>query len=470
MSLSAQNSVLSLAQQTQLSITPEMRQSLHILSMPLHELNNYLTQKISENPLLETDDSQDDVLFDNVSLPDGRKDTAVDEVETLWENGEYNYEKVFGPGQTFAACGGGETELYVDTDEETLTEALFEQLAFLPLNKGQKELCRYLIECLDRRGYLDFALEDLAAETGTGVYEVTQALFVLQSLQPHGVGARSLQECLLIQLAAGPYFNAYTIRIVKDGLPLLAQNDLPALARLLDCSVTEAEASAQQVRSLNPIPAQGFNTGENDGYIQPDAVVVREGAELRALLNTGDLPRLVLSRAYDNLPAGPEAEEAKRYLAQKRAEASVLLRAVEDRGKTLCLVLQYILHTQAGLFLHGDAPVPMQYHQLAKALGVHASTISRAVNGKFLAYQGHTLPLKFFFSGGVATTTGTEVSTIFIRQKIEQFIGAENREKPLSDEDIRQALLATGIDISRRTVAKYREEQGFSCSSKRRRF
>ena len=460
----------SLEQQIKLSISPEMRQSLQVLSMSLQELRTYLFAQIGENPMLELKEPDDDpdAFLDSADLACELADPVASESEIAWSEREVDFYKSL-PGEQGARAETPHqtVELYKLSKEETFTEHLLGQLSELDLGQKQDGLCRFLVECLDRRGYMSSPLENLAQETGESDFEIMQAMFVVQSLQPAGVGARNLAECLLLQLVEGPWFCAETIRLVKDGLDLIAKNDVAGTAKLLACSQKQALHYAGIIRSLNPIPSQGYNTGETDCHIVPDAVVLREGARLQVVLNLKDIPQITLSREYDQLPKSPEAEQAREYLLEWRIKALALQKAVDSRERTLQQVLDCLMRRQHSFFAADGALVPMNYADIAQELGVHVSTVSRAVSHKYMRVQNRTFPLKSLFTGAVPTLSGSQVSTQFIRQNIERFIRAEKSEAPLSDENIRRALLTMGVDISRRTVTKYRESMGFPGSHKR---
>ncbi|MDL2218725.1 RNA polymerase factor sigma-54 [Ruminococcaceae bacterium OttesenSCG-928-O06] len=456
--------------QQKLILTTAMYQSLEILRMPVQQLADYIEEQLHENPMLELDgDAAADgaELFAPVPLPED----AADEVDdAVWE--EYEADVSQWSRGDYASPGMAEYDpgrLYAQNRGEDFKAMLLEQLDALPLEPPFHSLCRYIIECLNQRGYFSFEAGDIAQELGLPLYDVMQALYAVQSLQPTGVAARTLQECLILQLAESPNFNHYTVRIVKEGLPLLADNDIDGIAQLLGCSAAVARQSADAVRALNPIPSRGYYTGEQSQYIVPDAAVVKDGEGLLVVLNSRALPGLELNREYCKLMEGQVDADTGRYLKTRYSDAVALLKAVEDRNTTLHKVIQCIAELQQAFFEDGTSLAPMTLSDVAGPLGIHPSTVSRAVQEKYITCAAGTVGLKSLFTTGVKSASGQAVSNVLIRQKIEKYIEAEDKARPLSDEDLRGVLQTLGIDISRRTVAKYREELGIENSARRRR-
>lgn len=456
-------------QRQQLALNAGVLQSLEILRVPLQELNELVTQSIYENPLLEintdTETSSEDFspvplseLAEEAPPPEERHESAPLDVQVrdIWRVSEGGGEG-FDPG----TLSGG--------FEPSFTEMLLEQIGALRLDDGFAELCRYLVACLDRKGYLGEEPADIAAELDCSLFDVMQALYLLQDLQPVGVGARSLEECLVLQLVQSNHFTPETIKLVKEGLPLLAVNDLPAIAKLLGTSREAAREVAAIVRGLHPIPSQGYDTGEKDLSIIPDAVIRREGEGYTVVLNDSTVPRLVLSREYSEMLSSTRDGEAKGYLQEKMGEARQLIKAVENREKTIVRILRQVIALQPKFFDDGLTLVPMSMAQVAEALELSASTISRAVQGKYIICAAGTVELKTLFSQGVQNKQGETLSASFIKRQMGKFLDAEDAAGPLSDEDLRVALGVMNIDVSRRTVAKYREAMGIPSSSKRRR-
>jgi RNA polymerase sigma-54 factor len=357
---------------------------------------------------------------------------------------------------------------YIRVSEETFAEMLHRQIGAIKLTEGFAELCHYIVDCLNSRGYLEIATSVLALEIGCSEYEILQALYVVQSLQPTGVGARTLTECLMLQLAESRHFNGHTIKLVKDGLELLAANDVRGVTGLLHVGPDEVLETMRVVKELNPIPSQGYNTGQKSQTVLPDAVIRQENGKITVKINRLSIPQLSLNREYYKLIGSTDDEKAEKYLQENLGAAKTFIKAVEQRIDTLTRVINCIIEIQKVFFKTGQGLVPMNMAEIADALELHTSTISRAVQEKYVVCAAGTVSLKSLFAKGVRGVTGQIISTDAIKQQIARIIGKEDASRPLSDEALRQALQACGTDISRRTVMKYREELGFASSAMRR--
>ncbi len=437
-------------------VTAQMLQSLQVLRMPMPELAQYLGERICENPMLDIEALSQSELLPEPSPPPAQDPRDEDVDETV----RSDYRDIWhGNGLDAARLGCGES---------TFADMLLEQVNTGRLDGASSALCRYIVGCLNQRGYLDIPLEEIARETGCALPDAERALrHIQEELHPAGVGARSLGECLLLQLGRSRTLNAHTIRLVSEGLPLLAANDLGAIQKLLRCTRNTAEHCAQVVRGLNPIPSQGYFTGERNGFVVPDAIVQNDGGALSLRLNDRYLPRVRLSRAYCDWTAADEEE--KRYLAQKLKEAGALQRAVEERGKTLRAVMRCIVGRQSAFFRTGAPLAPMNLAEIAGSLGLNISTVSRAIQGKYIEGPFGTIEIKKLFSGAVKGAAGGAVSSDAAKRKLRRLIRDEDPKMPLSDESLRLALCAAGIDLARRTIAKYREELGLPPARQRRR-
>ncbi len=349
----------------------------------------------------------------------------------------------------------------------SFSEYLEGQLGTIPyLDPRLRELCRYLIGCLNSAGYLDCPLTELAEELGVPLFEMEQALLAIQTLDPPGVGARDLSECLLLQLAQGTHFTEENIHLLRAGLPLLAEEDWDGLARLLGVSREQAKRDAAVIRSLNPIPSRGFASAERPVYLVPEATVSCRDGEVIIEMERGSQPKVELNQYYCSLLGSGEGE-TRDYLRRMMAEANELISGLQSREKTLRQILGAIVKGQRDFFLKGAALAPLTMQQVAEELGLSTSTVSRAVKDKYLSFQGRSLALRSFFV--VALPTGEGVSPQTAREHIRRFIAAEDPALPLSDEALREALGNLGINASRRTVAKYRGEMGIPSSAQRKR-
>lgn len=421
-------------QKQKLCLNQEMLQSLEILQMPLYELHELISRQLDENPLLE------------VSSGDMEQDAAV-------LNGE------------FRDVTGGKGEFTEDIADPSLglrfTDMLLEQISAMKLVPRAAALGKYLVGCLNERGYLDIDPQILADELGVPLFDIMQALYLVQSLQPAGVGARSLQECLILQLVETKSFNSHSVRTIREGLSYLAADDLRGLAGLLGTDLKTAAECARAVRALNPIPSRGYDTDDNNRAVVPDAVIRVERERLFVVINYDIIPCLELNRDYlDMLGSGDSG--ARIYLKKHLRSAQSLIRAVGERNSTLRLVIEKVACRQSRFFRDGSPLVPMTISEIAEEVNRSVSTISRAVQEKYIACPTGILPLKSLFAGNASGGRSAAVSGAFVKEKIRKFIESESKQSPLSDEDIQVLLHTMEIDISRRTVAKYRAELGFA--------
>lgn len=450
-------------QKLQQNLNTRQLQSLEVLQLPLQELSSFLLQQLYENPMLELGDlsvPQDAEIFEPRlapgALPEERPDDAPLEITSpCWDWG-----RVFTGEMAFIEALAG---------EQTFHDMLKEQICTRPLPPYFARLCMYLVGCLDRRGYLDVEPEVVAEELSLDVADVMQGLYLIQDLDPAGVGARNLQECLILQLARGTDFNSHTLRIVSAGLQLLARQDQEGLQRLLECSPAQARQAADCVRKLNPIPSRGYFSGDVDFTVVPDAsVTVDSQGALHIMVNHHFLPRLELNHNYSQLLDKLEEDPARKYLQDRAKQAKDLIKALEDREHTLVRILRYIGEEQKEFLQTGTGIKPMSMSEVARALDLHLSTVSRGVKEKYIICTVGTIALKTLFTTGVGGAQGEVVSSRMARQALRRCVEMEDKKSPLSDEDLRLALQALGVCISRRTVAKYREELQIAKASQRK--
>lgn len=432
---------LKLNQSHRLVLNQALQTSLNCLAMSIPELNSFMEERALTNPFLEVETPL-------AVFPESAVQTAKISYSDrdLWHKGfcgEYSIPDTCDRKSTAA----------------TFSDYLLQQLGEISLLDSElKPLCIYIIGCLNSSGYLDCPIDELAEEMGTSVFNMEQALYAVQSLDPPGVAARSLSECLLLQLAESRDFNERNVRIVCDGLELLARQDYSGLAALLCCSPAEARQAGELVRNLNPIPSQGFSSGEQTRYIVPEAQILLTGGELSIELNTRQYPTASLNREYCELIDDPNYKQEQAWLCEQLSQAKELLGIIENRKATIEQLLFMLLKEQRQYFLGSGELLPMTMKDASALLNVHTSTVSRTVKGKYIQWQGKIYPLKSFFSISLSSNTGENVSPDTVRRKLKQILASEN--SPLSDQELCNILRGMGIDISRRTVTKYRCQLG----------
>ena len=426
------NSVQLQKQELRQKATQKMVQSLQVLCMSQVELKDYLQEAYESNPLLEITEVSEHATFGA-----GSKRGSVEE----------NY--------------GGLPESF----QQTFVEYLYEQLMFLPnLDDEQRMLCKYLILCLDHKGYLEASLDELAVRVGATIETMERALFQLQQLEPAGVGARSLEECLRLQAMRDPHATEAVYRLIELGLHSEMIKDAAEVAKALECPLEEAIEAMNILRSYHPIPSSGFSDGRAVEYTIPEAEIQAEGGALQIHLNRSFLPQLRYNEsAVEMLQAGSLKEQA--YLQQCKKQAETVLTAMTDREHTVRLLLEFIAGWQKNYFLSGKAMEPLTMVQAAEAIGVHPSTISRAVRDKYILFHGQQIPLRSFFVSKVSGGTSSHA----VKQRLTEIIKAEPTASPYSDDAIQHRLEEEGVQVSRRAIAKYRQELHIPAAHKRRR-
>ena len=432
----------------ELKLTPQLLQSMEVLQMNSQELLDYLNKMSEENPLLEQED---------ISSLQGAYEELRRKVSWLDA----------GPtGGDFLREDGSLPERgAADRETESLAAFLRDQLDRRQLPKPLLALSRYLTELLDEDGWLSQEDLDGLAELNIPQPLIRQALDTVQSLDPAGVGARDLPECLLLQLDRRGGVSPAVRELVTRFLPELSRKHYGPISRELGLSVEEIQAAEKLIAGLAPHPGQAFQPEEPTVYIRPDVFVVELDGELRVLLNEYYLPRISISSYYVRLLKESPEKETRAYLREKMEQARWLMTSLERRDSTLRRCADAILAAQYDFFSGKcSAPVSMSLASLAEELSLHPSTVSRATRGKYLQCRQGTYPLRYFFSRSVGGSSAQAV-----RQRILLLIREEDPHHPLSDQRLCRILEAEGIPVARRTVAKYRTELGLPASGARKR-
>ena len=450
---------LTIEQTQKLSMTPELIQAIQILQYNNQELNEYIDKELLENPILESEyHKESDTEIDIDSLRD-QLIQADENVEAYkqWEShstsDEYSYEN-------FVAFN------------YTLTEFLIEQLHFSSLKGQDAEIGRYIIENIDDNGYLSMSLEEICSVLDVDLDSCERVLDLIHTFEPSGVGARDLNECLIIQLASLGELTDEIEFIISNRLKDLADNKYALISKDMGISIAEVQGIADLIKTLEPKPGRGFDSDNSIKYIIPDIYVEETNGEYVVSANDVSAPSLHISSYYNSLTEEAKSDkELSNYLNNRFNSAMWLMKSIEQRKKTIYNVASAIVQFQNDFFAKGERFLkPLTLKQIAETVGVHESTVSRAINGKYMQCPRGVFELKYFFTGGILNEDGSGVSSNSIKSMIKEFVDAEDDKKPLSDSKISEMLHEKGIDISRRTVAKYRDDIGILPSSKRRRF
>ncbi|MDY3281736.1 RNA polymerase factor sigma-54 [Dysosmobacter sp.] len=437
------------------TLSPLQQQSLAVLSLPLPELQEYILEEIRDYPLLEVRARQAESLSSIVES--ARREES--------HSGENDRERE----ASFRSRDGEWVDplTFLGT-KISFTEDLIQQVSVLDLPKELLSRCIYIIYSLSPRGYLQDSDEELARQMGVSVYDARQAVYVVQSLSPDGVGARDLSECLVLQLAQSPYFNEYTVRIAKDHLQDLAAGRYDRIGRALGISSKEALRWCNEIRKLNPIPSEGYHAHGYTQFVVPEAFVTMEPEGVTVRMNDESMPAVVLPEEYLSLPEAGDDPDARRFLKEHQQRAALLQKQIDMRGTTLERVIVCMAQLQPEFFRSGrQALRPMTMQQVADRLNVHISTVSRAVSGKYIDTPMGVVALRSLFSAPLPAQ-GAAVSAAGVKERLRELIRREDKNHPLTDSQLCGALRGQHIQISRRSVANYRCELGIPPAAARR--
>ncbi len=458
---------LNLSLRPALIMTPRLQQALKLLQVPTLELQLILKQEIMQNPLLEEVDEVTD--NEDLAAEDSPEEKANEESETPSDEDPIDWSDYMQDGLDRTYVPQSETNMEflekVPVTRGTLAESLMEQLHFLNLPVEHMTIAEFLVGSIDDSGWLATSIEDIAEAIGRPVEDVEKVLLVVQALEPAGVGARSLRECLLIQLEARGERDTLPWRIIHDHFDHLVNRRFPEISRQLKCTAEEVQAAADVIATLNPRPGL-LVSSEEPRYVTPDLLVDRVDEEYIVVLNDRHLPRLRISTAYEGVLRDKKKSEmnssetkTREYIQGKLNSARWLIQTIEQRRKTMIKVMNCIIREQRDFFDKGIAFLrPLTLQQVARQIDMHESTVSRVCSGKYVQTPRGVFELKFFFSSGLETDAGEDVSARAAKNTIKTLIDEEDKRNPLSDDAIAKKLHENGLHIARRTVAKYREQ------------
>jgi RNA polymerase sigma-54 factor len=469
----------------QLVMTPQLRQAIKILQVSRAELETLIDQELVENPVLEeTQTDRDEAAaepFDGEGPPAEEPVAAADdregaEAKDLQEIDWKDYLESYGNDLQGSISGSARDE---DDDRrstlenlpvkrQSLTDHLLWQLRMSELEAAEEYAGALLIGNLDADGYLRMSVEEVAFLGNTDREVVERVLAHIQHFDPSGVAARSLSECLLIQLKDLGFEDSLAARIVRDHLGLLESRRLDRLAKELGVTPEEVADAARVISVLDPKPARDYGDGEVR-YVTPDVYVHKVGEDYVVTLNEEGLPRLRVSSFYRRMLGSDGSPEARGYIQEKMRAATWLIKSIHQRQRTLYMVTSSIVKFQREFLDRGVYALrPLVLKDVAQDIGMHESTVSRATAGKYVHTPQGTFELKYFFTSSLKSGYGEEVSAESVRERIKAIIEGEDAQKPLSDQHIAEMLCRENVDIARRTVAKYRELMGILPSSKRK--
>lgn len=462
---------LTIEQSQKLVMTPELIQAIQILQFNTQELESYVEEQLLTNPILETqapsapEGESEKVSEDYSAKNDSEFDWAEHFKEKEYDDisykqWEYNSEK---NEYTY--------EQYVSS-EITLSEHLMFQLQFAPIKHSCRAAGRYIIESLDENGYMTLTVEEIAKELNISIEKVQIVLKAIQGFEPAGVGARNLKECLLIQLEHKGSRNPVVEEVIHNYLEDIAGNRLHNIAKALNISVKTVQEISDLIKGLEPKPGRQFGSASETRYITPDVIVEKIDDEYIVTVNESSSPRLTISSYYQKMLIDADKESnISKFLTGRLNSALWLIRSIEQRRQTIYNVVKAVVKYQIDFFEEGPKHLKtLTLKQIADEVGIHESTVSRSINGKYMQTPRGVFEIKYFFTSGVSGNRGEGIASESIKTFIKEIVEKEDPKAPLSDQTMVEMLAERGIEISRRTVAKYRDEMNLPSSSKRKRY
>ncbi|AVP54908.1 RNA polymerase factor sigma-54 [Clostridium tetani] len=454
---------LSISQEQKLIMTHQMQLSIKILQLSSYELTKLVEKQLQENPLLEInyeetkkEESLEENLDEVLKYKNIIKNLQDDNYNYI--NNQHSEEEV--------------SPFNFICSKKSLKEYLLEQIMYLDEKEYIKCICNYIIEGIDERGYLAEDIESISKELKVSINLVIKALNIVQDLEPDGIGARDLIECLRIQCNKRGIKDEKIYNIIDNHLEDIAENKYSNIGKKLDISPKKAQMYGDFIKSLQPKPSSGFYTGEEVRYIVPDAYIKKIGREYVILMNESITPKLTINNLYKNIINNNEDEAAVEYVKEKLNSASYLIKSIEQRKSTIYRVLEKIIEIQREYFDKDKKHLkPMTLKEIAEELKVHESTVSRAIREKYIHTDKGIIKIRNLFTTAIESKGNEDsLSNIAVKNMIEKFIEEEDKKKPLSDQNIADRLKKKDVNISRRTVAKYREEMGIKSSMGRKRY
>ena len=442
----------------QQTLSPQMQQSLNILQAPLTELRQLVDSELRANPALE------EVPPEKPGLPEAETSSPLEE---QWN--EYYAQRSTSEPWTKEALERRQHFLDSQVRPPTLSEHLLEQLHTAAWPREDAQIAVEIIGNLDGGGYLRAGLEEIASSLDVMPQEVERVLEKVQQFDPPGVAARNLSECLLQQLKAQGRQYSTESRIVRHHLDELGRKRLGDIAKALHIEIPEVQHAAEVIARLDPAPGRAFAEDTNQ-IVTPEVIVERDGDDYTVNLNSDEIPRLRISDSYKDMLTG-NSKEVRDYLRDKIRGGNFFIRSIQQRQQTILNIAREIVSRQREFFDLGPAHLrPMRMGQVAEAVGVHETTVSRAAAGKYMATPQGIFEMKYFFTHGYTNADGEGVSNESVRQAIAQIVKEESSTRPYSDQEIVKLLADRGLPVARRTVAKYREQLGILPSNLRKAF
>lgn len=460
-------------------LSPQLQQSLLILQTPLLELRNLVQQEMETNPVLE-ELPEDSSANERTEAETSADENFKDEFEKLasldeeWRDYMAQSANSSFDGRRPSKEADEKRQFLFDSIpvQETLQQNLIAQLNQTVLSADDRKAAELIIGNIDDDGFLQSTTEEMALNSGTPQDDFERVLALIQTFYPAGVGARDLRECLLIQLARQGKQHSIEHRIVSEHMDDLGKHRFVDIARRMAISAEDVQKAADNIARLNPRPGQVFAAAPQN-YVLPDVIVEKVDGEYQISFNNEQIPHLRISNLYKDIIASGDAQssDVKDYIRDKIRSGKFLIRSIHQRQQTIMNIAQQIVSRQRDFLEHGPSHLkPMTMAEVAETVGVHETTVSRAVSGKYMATPQGVFEMKYFFTGGYQTATGESLSNTSVKQAVLDLVKHESGSSPLSDHEIVEILSERGIPIARRTVAKYRSELNILPSHMRRKY
>ncbi len=451
-------------------LAPQLQQSLQILQAPTLELRNIVQQELQTNPVLEeeigTFESEERTKDDREFQEEFERLAKLDEEwrDYMAQNVSYSSRNLEDEERR---------QFFFDSiaSQETLQQHLWEQLNTAEVTESQREAAELIIGNIDELGFLQSSLEEISQNANHSIEELQQMLDLVQTFHPVGVGARDLKDCLLIQLRRLGKQDSLEYQIVSEFLEDLGRRRFPEVARRLGVPVEQVQKAANFISTLDPKPGQIFSPDPNS-YVLPDVSVDKIGDDYFVTLNGDQIPHLRISKTYKELMTqGSNGTDVRDYIREKIRSGKFLIKSIHQRQQTILNIANEIVKRQREFLESGTAFLkPMTMVQIAETVGVHETTVSRAISGKYMATPQGVFEMKYFFTPGYQTTDGAALSNTSVKEAIADLVRGERARNPLSDKEIVEILSDRGIPIARRTVAKYRAELNILPSNLRKQY
>ncbi|MGB9835856.1 MAG: RNA polymerase factor sigma-54 [Candidatus Saccharicenans sp.] len=456
-----------------LVLAPALQQAIKLLQLTNLELQEVVNAELEENPMLEVDEGQEEVpageqLLEPETTPEGEEVSPASEDdldEIIFAAGFQDYLDDESPGFGYEEKEEVRYENFI-SKRPNLWEHLSWQANLTFYQAEELEIAEFIIGNLNEDGYLTISVEEIAAQLNKPVEKIEAVREKIKMFDPPGCASLNLRECLLSQMDSLNLQDEVARKIISDYLPLLQKSDLPELSKILNLELSELKLHLDLIKNLEPTPGRKYSE-DKDIYVVPDIFVVKENGEWKVYLNEEGLPRLRLNKYYQQLSrsGAQNDQETSRFLREKIKKAVWFIRSLEQRHRTIYRVASYIVDKQKDFLEKGiDFLKPMTLVEVARELGLHESTVGRVVANKYMMTPLGLYPLKFFFHKSLSGVYGEEISSLRIKERIRKLIENEDKNNPLSDDEIVEILARENIQIARRTVAKYRDQLGIPSS------